>query len=451
VLLIVLTVFGTAVYVSMRHQLLALLDVALAEELDEISEEVQSAKDWTSLSERLHRGFAQHELYEFQISRADGELLFQSDRLRPHRFFVPALPGQINHAAFERPKPGARNISLDTLGTLRLMTAFVPGPDGLVVVQVATSLASINRELNELFSVILLSGPLVLACALAGGYMLARKALAPVDRIVSTAEQITATRLDRRIEVPHSDDELRRLVRTLNGMIARLEHSFEEIRRFTADAAHELRTPIAVLRTEAEVALRMPRAPEQYRRVLEDQLEELERLSRLAEQLLFLCREDAGLVPVARDRVGLLEVVEDVAEHMRVVAEAKGLTLQVDRIVPCHVNGDEDQLRRLLFNLLDNAIKFTPAQGAIKVETVRVDGKVRIVVADTGIGIPQEQLPHIFERFYRVDPARGRDTDGTGLGLAIARSIAEAHGGSIEVESKVGFGTRAIVTLPAKT
>ena len=147
----------------------------------------------------------------------------------------------------------------------------VPGPDGPVVVQAATSLASIDQELTELLTVLFLSGPLALVCALGGGYVLARKALAPVDRMVHTADQITATRLDRRIEVANADDELGRLARTLNGMIARLERSFEEIRRFTADAAHELRTPITVLRNEAEVALRMPREPEQYRTVLEDQ------------------------------------------------------------------------------------------------------------------------------------------------------------------------------------
>ena len=190
-----------------------------------------------------------------------------------------------------------------------------------------------------------------------------RKALAPVDRMVHTADQITATRLDRRIDVTKTDDELGRLARTLNGMIARLERSFEEVRRFTADAAHELRTPIAVLRNEAEVALRKPREPEQYRRVLEDQLEELERLSRLAERLLFLCREDAGLVPMSRELVRLDKVVEDAAEHMRVVAEEKGVRLEADRVVPCQVKGDEDHLRRLLYNLLDNAIKFTPATG----------------------------------------------------------------------------------------
>jgi heavy metal sensor kinase len=450
VLAIGLAVFGVAVYVTMRHELLTRADEALGAELDEVSDDVQAAQDGTKLSRQLERRFARHEGYEFQVSGVGGEPFFQSDRLKPRRFPVPLVPGALKHLDFESVALGTENVSLDSLGHLRLMGRLIPGPDGPLVVQAATSLASIDQELTELLTVLLLSGPLALVCALGGGYVLARKALAPVDRMVQTADQITAARLDRRIEVTKTDDELGRLARTLNGMIARLERSFEEIRRFTADAAHELRTPIAVLRNEAEVALRLPREPEHYRAILEGQLEELERLSRLAERLLFLCREDAGLVPRACRPVDLREVVEDVAEHMRVVAAEKRVTLQAEGVAPCGIEGDEDQLRRLLFNLLDNAIKFTPASGTVRIETTCGDAEARIVVADSGIGIPPEHLPHVFQRFYRVDPAREPDMGGAGLGLSIARSIAEAHGGSIAVESTVGVGTRVILTLPVK-
>ncbi len=450
VLGIVLIVFGGAVYVAMRHALLARTDVALDGELDEISEDVQAAKDWPKLSEQLKRRFARHEMYEFQVSQVNGQPFFQSDRLRPRRLRVPPVSSSIKHLDFETVRLGTDNVSLGSLGNLRVMSALVSGPDGPVVVQAGTSITSIDQELAELLTILVLSGPLALVCALGGGYMLARKALAPVDRMVSTAEQITATRLDQRIDVTQANDELGRLARTLNGMIERLERSFEEVRRFTADAAHELRTPIAVLRNEAEVALRKPREPEHYHRILEDQLEELERLSRLVERLLFLCREDAGLVPMSRELVRLDEVVTNVAEQMQVVAEQRALRLEADCVVPYQVKGDADQLHRLLFNLLDNAIKFTPALGTVKVETARVDAKVSIVVTDSGIGIPPEHLPNVFKRFYRVDPARGGEAGGAGLGLAIARSIAEAHGGSIAMESTLGEGTRVIVTLPAE-
>jgi two-component system, OmpR family, heavy metal sensor histidine kinase CusS len=450
VLGIVLIVFGGAVYVAMRHALLARTDVALDGELDEISEDVQAAKDWTKLSEQLKRRFARHEMYEFQVSQVNGQPFFQSDRLKPRRLRVPSVSSSLKHLDFETVRLGTDNVSLGSLGNLRVMSALVSGPAGPVVVQTATSIASIDQELAELLTILLLAGPLALVCALGGGYMLARTALAPVDRMVQTADQITATRLDQRIDITRTDDELGRLARTLNGMIARLERSFEEIRRFTADAAHELRTPIAVLRNEAEVALRKPREPEQYRLILEDQLEELERLSRLVERLLFLCREDAGLVPKSRELVRLDEVVKVVAEQMRVVAEQKALRLEAGRVVPCQVKGDADQLHRLLFNLLDNAIKFTPATGTVTVETTCVNAEVSLVITDSGVGIPTEHLPHVFKRFYRVDPARGWEVSGAGLGLAIARSIAEAHGGSIAMESTVGEGTRVIVTLPAE-
>jgi heavy metal sensor kinase len=450
VLAIVLAIFGTTVYVTRRHELFNRADEALGGELDEITDDIQAAKDGSKLARQLERRFARHQGYEFQVSRVDGGPIFQSEGLKARSFSVPTVPGSLKHLDFESVPLGTANISLDPLGHLRQKSRLVPGPDGPLVVQAATSLSTIDQELTELLTVLLFAGPLALVCALGGGYVLARHALRPVDRMVQTADQITATRLDRRIEVTNSDDELGRLARTLNGMIARLERSFEEIRRFTADAAHELRTPLAVLRNEAEVALRLPREPEQYRAVLEDQLEELERLSRLADRLLFLCREDAGLVPIARQPVDLRDVVEDVAEHMRVVATERGVKLPAAGVAPCTVEGDEDLLRRLLFNLVDNAIKFTPTGGTVTIETTRGNGEAQIVVTDSGIGIATEHLPHVFQRFYRVDAARGSERDGTGLGLAIARSIAEAHGGSIAIESTVGIGTRAIVTLPVK-
>ncbi len=450
VLAIVLGVFGTAVYVAMRHGLLARIDLGLGAELDELSEDVQAAQDWPRLFRQLERRFARHDVYEFQLSRLDGKPLFVSAGVKPFHFPIPAIPDSLRRLDFESVTLGTTNIVVKGLGSMRITTGLAPGPDGPLVAQAATRLASIEGELAQLLEVLLLAGPLALGCALGGGYLLARKALSPVDRMVQTAERITATRLDERIDAPRTNDEIGRLARTLNGMIERLERSFEEIRRFTADAAHELRTPIAVLRNEAEVALRSPRPPEHYRRVLEDQLEELARLSRLAERLLFLCREDAGLAPRARAPVALEEVVQDVAEHMRVVAEEKGVTLEADPLIPCQVHGDEDQLRRLLYNLVDNAIKFTPARGVVSIETACSAGQARIVVADTGAGIPPEHLPHVFERFYRVDPSRGLDADGAGLGLAIARSIALAHGGTIEIESPPGAGARAILSLPER-
>jgi heavy metal sensor kinase len=440
VLAAVLAVFGVAVYLMMRHALLARTGSGMSMESTEVAEEVARSRDRSTLGMWLERRFGRHPGYDIQVSTPGGEALFRSERIKegglPRPSDLPAL-GRPTFESF-----ASRS------GHDRLLNRLVPGPDGPLVLQIAASLAADDHELSELLTVLLLAGPLALGLALGGGYLLARRALAPVDRMAAEAEQITATRLDRRLDVPNPDDELGRLGATLNGMIARLERSFEETRRFTADAAHELRTPLAVMRNVAEVALRSPREPEHYRRVLGDVLEEVERLTRLAEQLLFLCREDAGLVPLAKTEVRLDDLARDAAEHMGVVAEAKGLALETARLTPCSVRADADQLRRLLFNLLDNAIKFTQAGGSVRVGLERSDGRALLTVADTGAGIPSEHIPHVFERFYRVDPARGQEGGGTGLGLAICRSVAEAHSGHLRVESEVGQGTRVTVVMP---
>jgi heavy metal sensor kinase len=448
VLAVVLVAFGCAVYVMMRHALLARLDSGLEQEITELEEETEETSQQSRLQHRLEQRFAQHEGYEFQVDRMHGGQVFRSRRLRSQNIPIPLIPHSLTRLDFESAPLGVRTVQLASLGRWRVATRLVPGSDGPLVVQAAGALAPIERELSELLAVLLLSGPLALGCALGGGYLLARQALAPVDRMTATAEDITATRLDRRIEILYSDDELGRLAQTLNRMIARLERSFEEIRRFTADAAHELRTPLAVMRNEAEVILRSPRDPADYRRVLEDQLEEIERLSRLADRLLFLCRCDAGLRPGAQTPVRIDDAARAVAEHMRAVAEGKRITLEVRRADRCSVRGDEDQLRRLLFNLVDNAIKFTPNGGAVTVECRRDDGRADVIVADTGVGIPAEHLPHVFERFYRVEPARDGESGGAGLGLAISRTIAEAHGAELRIESAVGEGTRVILNLP---
>jgi heavy metal sensor kinase len=278
---------------------------------------------------------------------------------------------------------------------------------------------------------------------------MARRALAPVDRMTATAADITARKLNQRLEVMNPDDELGRLASTLNDMIERLARSFEEIRRFTADAAHELRTPLALLRTEIEVALRGVATSPPDARFLEGLLEEIERLTRLVTQLLFLCREDAGLIAWEPHPVQLDEVVSEVADHIRVVAGERGQTLNSAHLVPCRVWGNEDRLRQVIFNLLDNAIKYTPAGGTIDISLESHNGQTRMVVSDTGIGIAAEHLAQIFDRFYRVDPSRSDQVEGTGLGLAICRSIAESHGGQLRVESTLCRGTQVTFLVPS--
>jgi len=323
-------------------------------------------------------------------------------------------------------------------------------PYASLLIQVTLPTETNEKHLGQLRDVFLFTGPILLLAALGCGYLLAWKALSPVERLAAEAEQITATRLDRRLATPNPNDELGRLARTLNGMISRLERSFGEIRRFTADAAHELRTPLAALRSEAEVTLMSERDPAEYRRTLESMLEEIAHLTRLTEHLLHLSREDASVKP-SFEEVRLDRIVVDAASHMRAVAVEADLTLTIDEPVPpCVTHGDVDQLRRLLLNLIDNAVKYTPAGGRIRVGLDCRQDTATLIVEDDGIGIAPEHLPNIFKRFYRIDSARPRTGSSTGLGLSICKAVARLHHGSIEVESKLGEGTRFIVTLPAR-
>jgi heavy metal sensor kinase len=284
--------------------------------------------------------------------------------------------------------------------------------------------------------------------AVGGGYFLARRALAPVSLLRRRTDEITADRLDRRLPVPNPRDELGLLAGTINEMIARLERSFAEVRRFTADASHELRTPLAVIRSEAEIALGRNSVPPEQQARLGSILEECDRLARLTDQLLALAREDAGVSRQAHKRLDLAALAAGTAETMRPLAEAGGVRLHAGSTLPVWVEGDEARLRQVFFNLLDNAIKYTPGGGEVEVRVGAADGRAVATVRDTGEGIPAEHLPRVFDRFYRVDRARSRERGGTGLGLSIARSVVTAHGGSIELDSAPGRGTTARVLLP---
>jgi heavy metal sensor kinase len=316
--------------------------------------------------------------------------------------------------------------------------------------EVARERAEVDREFGRLLAVLLASVPVALLVIGGLGYFLARKALAPVDQLHRLTEEITADRLDRRLPLAGATDELGRLAQTINAMIARLERSFAEVRRFTADASHELRTPLTAIRAEAEVALNDTLAPADYRQLLGSILEECERLTRLTDQLLALSREDAGKGRPQRQPLDLTPLVNSVVETLRPLAQAKGVRLHTAGDGVLRTQGDEGRLRQVFFNLLDNAIKYTPEGGRIDVELARRDQAAVVTFRDTGIGIPPEHLPHVFDRFYRVDKARTRAEGGTGLGLSIAQSIVQAHRGRIEMASTPGRGTTCTVTLPAE-
>jgi heavy metal sensor kinase len=316
------------------------------------------------------------------------------------------------------------------------------------IIRVGMSLESVSVTRRRFLLVMAALLPLAVLLAGGGGWLLARRTLRPVDRMTEAARRISAERLDERVHTTGTGDELDRLAATLNAMLDRLDVAFRQIRQFSADASHELQTPLTILQGELEVALRAPRTPDDYRRVLTSALEESARIARLVDGLLLLSRADAGVLRLDRQPVDLARLVTDVCEHMQVLAEARGVTLDCGPLTPLTLQGDRQQLRRLLINLVDNGIKYTPAGGRVTLG-LHQDGAWAVLgVSDTGIGLAPEEREHVFQRFYRAPAAVSRGEEGSGLGLCIARSIAQAHGGSIQVESAEGHGSTFTVCLP---
>jgi len=302
------------------------------------------------------------------------------------------------------------------------------------------------------FAALLWTIPIMVVVSLGLGYLLVGRTLRPLDNIVDEAEAITDGRsLHRRLGEPESHDELARLTRTLNAMLSRLEQSFSTLRRFTADASHELKTPLTVLRSGVERSITHPDVPQDVLEILEELLFEVNRMSEMVDSLLTLARADEGRAPLHLDDVDLRDVLAEVDETASILGEQAGVSVAVDvPEEPLPMRADRSRLRQLLMNLLTNAIKYTPRGGDVWIDSETNHDEVVIKVKDAGMGIAPGDLPHIFERFWRADPARSRtgSRPGAGLGLAISRWIAEAHGGKIEVQSRPGRGTTFTVTLP---
>src|ERR1041384_1724290 len=336
---------------------------------------------------------------------------------------------------------------------LRVAVAPLSTDQTLGFAAVAEPLSVIEDGLKQLRRDLFAGVPLVLLLASAGGYFLARKSLAPIASMNSQTQRISAENLSARLDVTNSRDELGRLATTINDLLARLENSFKEQQRFIADASHELRTPLAVLRGETEVALGKTRSIDEYQQSLSLIQDEAERLSRIVEDLFILAPQPINThAALNKERVSLNDAVRDCARAAQVLAIRKGVRLKLENDSPSiALHGDEELIRRMILNLLDNAVKYTPEGGEISLSLARQNGNAEIVVRDTGIGIPENDQQRVFDRFYRVDKARSRALGGAGLGLSIARCIVEAHGGQITMESATHRGTTFTVSLPLKS
>jgi heavy metal sensor kinase len=303
-------------------------------------------------------------------------------------------------------------------------------------------------ELNHLVLQLMIGLPLGVVIITAGGYLLVRRALMPVERITRAAEQITQHNLSERLPVSPTSDELERLSVSLNRMIARLDDAFQNSKRFVADASHELRTPLTILRGELESLIEDKRLDPEIRERAASMFEEAVRLTRIVEQLFTLSRLDAGEAQAEWSRFDLANLAKTTAEQMNLLAEDKNITIACDAVQPVEVEGDPSRLKQVVVNLLDNAIKYTQPGGAVQLHVRRDNGHAVLEVEDNGVGIPREALPHVFERFYRVDQIRSGDFEGAGLGLSIAKAICSAHGAEIEATSVPSRGSRFRVTLP---
>lgn len=443
-LLAALAAFGVFVYISLAQSLSASVDDSLRLSASQATAAVNIENGEISFSDSILEGSSAASLRErgvtIRIFDLDGRTIQASG---PYRGLTLSAASA---AAAQKRQGTFATVIEPTEGTpVRFYTApIIENGQLLGIVQVAQSLASVRETLARLLAALVVGGPLLAVVAALGGYWLVARALAPIDQITRTARRISAEDLSARLNLPATDDEVGRLAATLDGMLSRLDESFQRERQFTANASHELRTPLAAMQAILGVVREERRASEDYEQALADLAEETDRLRSLVEDLLRLARGDAQQ-PAACETIDLSVLLRDVTDSLRPLAEAKRLTLDCAAPDGLTLSGDRDGLIRLFVNLLDNAIKYTE-HGAITVTASPRPDIIRIMVSDTGIGIPAEHLPLIFNRFYRVDSSR--TSRGAGLGLAIAVDVARAHGGTIEAASAAGAGSTFTVRLP---
>jgi heavy metal sensor kinase len=440
ILALSLSLFGGGAYFAMRHSIYATVDAELRQRVGGIRGIISenAPRGGTELDDEFRELAAgQGERARLRVADATGHVLFAS-------------PGMESPTGREMNGKAQRGFDDKIAGEhFRVLRDTIEAAGNRYDVTVAASTRELGEALERFRHVLYLAVPFFLFLAALGGYWMSRRALAPVDEITRSARTIGAQNLSMRLAVPQTGDELERLATTLNEMLSRLDDAFQRITQFTADASHELRTPVSVMRTSAELALRKPRTEAEYRDAMSQILAETEKVSRLIEQLLLLARTDSSSTTIPIARTNLNDILERVWRQARIPAESKNLKseLHVPQ-APIWVRGDPASLERLFLILLDNAVKYTSDGGRIELRLSSDDGFALTEIRDTGIGIAPEDIPHIFDRFYRADRARSRETGGTGLGLAIGRWIAGAHGGEIRVQSEPSKGSSFQVRLP---
>lgn len=437
--------FGVGMWFILRENLREIADNALATQTEDVRRFLSgqpAGQDVAALRNAVAEEYSSETGGDYlQITDSTGSWIYRAPSLASQNF--PAIAAsQLNQAQHQDVRFGKK--------PLRFVAEKVEVGGRIFSVQAGIPMDEEVGTLERFQRYLLMFAPLLLLTAGVVGYGLSRRALAPVDALTRTARTITGGTLSHRLAPLHTGDELQRLSDTINAMLERLEAAFGRVTQFTADASHELRTPVSLIRTEAELALRRSRGEQEYREALRRILLEAERTTTLIEELLALARADSGREAFEIQPLDLRGTLQEVASGWRQVANVRGLQFS-ERILDAEMNilGDEAALRRVLNVLLDNAFKYTPCPGGmVRISAERKDGRAVISVADNGMGIAEGEQKRIFERFYRVDKARSRDMGGAGLGLSIALWIVEQHHGKIAVESTPGAGSIFRVELP---
>lgn len=437
-------VFGAGMWFILRESLYDIVDDQVESQMDDLKTFLAAQSSDASLDnlrEAVKNTYAAERSRDYlALYDENGTLIYRSAFLDAHQSAL--LPPQ----QVKRPMSNGRRLDGHPFRFL-LQKMSVKGR--LFVAEMAIPADDAVDTLHMFRSYLLMFAPLLLLAAAGLGHWISRKALSPVDELVRTARDVSGTSLSTRVPKLTTGDELQRLSDTLNEMLDRIESAFSRISEFTADASHELRTPVSLIRTEAEVALRRGRGEDEYRESLRHILLEAERTTGLIEQLLSLARADSGREVVHMNRMDLRPMLQNVVEGWQSVATMRGLQFSADlQNTNVFVVADEPLLRRVLDILLDNAFKYTPSPGAVRLTVVNDEKNVIVAVQDSGVGIEQQEQAKIFDRFYRADKARSRNQGGAGLGLAIAQWVIAQHHGAITVESRLGEGSIFRMRLP---
>ena len=447
IITLVLLVFSGSVYIYFKNSLQKSIDTKIRSMGEVISSSMTDIHDpamFGNFERYLENVLGRKPKGKLvQIMDSSGRIGAKSSDIEAENFAASfgtlerAFSGEVVYETVEKARPRVRLVTIPIMDNKKVTS----------IVQVGTSLEDFDDSMRRLLIILIVGTITSVSVTIGFGYLMAKKALKPVDKIRKAAVKISSRNLEEFIDIGTRKDELGKLAETFNAMISRLRDAFQRINQFSIDVSHELKTPLTILKGSTEVALRKERNREEYRVLLVSHLEEIDRMSQIIDDLLLLSKADMGKMQLNVSDIDLKDLILQVYVGMKIFAEKKDVALVVDDLQDTRLKGDELKLRRMLWNIVDNGIKYTNSGGRVEISSAADDGYVRIKVRDTGVGIGDEDIKYVFDRFYRADRARKRES-GTGLGLSISKWIAEAHKGAIEVESHPSSGSLFSIKLP---